>query len=96
MIALLEWAPPERGRRRKAVTVKEDNVLHLRLYRASLQRGPRTPEAVLRRRVQCDSRLVEAEGQPGGRPLFPTAQSRRGYVGAAAGLPAGETRLPGV
>ena len=51
MIALLEWAPPERGRRRKAVTVKEESVLHLRLYRASLQRGPRTPEAILRRRV---------------------------------------------
>ena len=51
MIALLEWAPPERGKRRKAVTVEEEGVLHLRLYRASLQRGPRTPEAILRRRV---------------------------------------------
>lgn len=51
MIALLEWAPPERGRRQKAVMVKEDHVLHLRLYRAALQKGPRTPEAILRRRV---------------------------------------------
>ena len=31
MIALLEWAPPERGKRKKSVTVKEESVLHLRL-----------------------------------------------------------------
>ena len=62
MIALLEWAPPERGRRRKAVTVKEDNVLHLRLYRASLQRGPRTPEAVLRRRVLAAGKRLRKLG----------------------------------
>ena len=62
MIALLEWAPPERGRRRKAVTVTEDNVLHLRLYRASLQRGPRTPEAVLRRRVLAAGKRLRKLG----------------------------------
>lgn len=62
MIALLEWAPPERGKRRKAVTVKEDNVLHLRLYRASLQRGPRTPEAILRRRVLAAGKRLRKLG----------------------------------
>ena len=62
MIALLEWAPPERGRRRKAVTVKEEGVLHLRLYRASLQRGPRTPEAVLRRRVLAAGKRLRKLG----------------------------------
>lgn len=62
MIALLEWVPPERGRRRKAVTVKEENVLHLRLYRASLQRGPRTPEAILRRRVLAAGKRLRKQG----------------------------------
>lgn len=62
MIALLEWASPERGRRRKAVTVKEESVLHLRLYRASLQRGPRTPEAVLRRRVLAAGKRLRKLG----------------------------------
>ena len=62
MIALLEWVPPERGRRRKAVTVKEENVLHLRLYRASLQRGPRTPEAILRRRVLAAGKRLRKMG----------------------------------
>ena len=62
MIALLEWVPPERGRRRKAVTVKEENVLHLRLYRASLQRGPRTPEAILRRRVLAAGKRLRKLG----------------------------------
>ena len=62
MIALLEWVPPERGRRRKAVTVKEENVLHLRLYRASLQRGPRTPEASLRRRVLAAGKRLRKLG----------------------------------
>ena len=62
MIALLEWTPPERGKRRKAVTVKEDSVLHLRLYRASLQRGPRTPEAILRRRVLAAGKRLRKLG----------------------------------
>ena len=62
MIALLEWAPPERGKRRKAVTVEEEGVLHLRLYRASLQRGPRTPEAILRRRVLAAGKRLRKLG----------------------------------
>ena len=62
MIALLEWAPPERGKRRKAVTVEEEGVLHLRLYRASLQRGPRTPEAILRRRVLAAGKRLRKQG----------------------------------
>ena len=62
MIALLEWAPPERGKRRKAVAVKEDHVLHLRLYRAALQRGPRTPEAILRRRVLAAGKRLRKLG----------------------------------
>ena len=62
MIALLEWAPPERGKRRKTVTVKEDHVLHLRLYRAALQRGPRTPETILRRRVLAAGKRLRKLG----------------------------------
>lgn len=47
MIALLEWTPPEGGKRE----IRETSVLHLRLLRVTLPRGRRTPEAVLRRRV---------------------------------------------
>ena len=50
MIALLEWVSPE-GRGRRKTAVEEDFVLQLRLYRAAIVKGARTPEAVMRRRV---------------------------------------------
>lgn len=62
MIALLEWTPPERGKRKKSVTVKEESVLHLRLLRTVVQRGPRTPEAVLRRRVLASGKRLRKLG----------------------------------
>lgn len=62
MIALLEWIPPERGKRRKSVEVKEEIVLHLRLYRMGLLRGSRTPEAVLRRRVLAAGKRLRKLG----------------------------------
>ena len=62
MIALLEWTPPERGKRKKSVTVKEESVLHLRLLRTVVQRGPRTPEAVLRRRVLAAGKRLRKLG----------------------------------
>ena len=78
MIALLEWVLPERGKRRKAAAVKEEIVLHLRLYRMGVLRGPRTPETVLRRRVLAAGKrlrkmgvtqAVLPEGFPYGREL---------------------------
>lgn len=62
MIALLEWAPPERGRRRKTVTVKEGSVLHLRMYRAAIRRSPRTPETILHRRVLAAGKQLRKLG----------------------------------
>ena len=60
MIALLERAPPERGR--KTPAVKEEIVLRLRLYRAAVQRGPRTPEAIVRRRVLAAGKRLRKLG----------------------------------
>ena len=62
MIALLEWTPPERGKRQKSVTVKEEPVLHLRLLRTGVLRGPRTPETVLRRRVLAAGKRLRKLG----------------------------------
>ena len=62
MIALLEWTPPERGKRMKSVTVKEESVLHLRLLRAGVQRGTRTPETILRRRVLAAGKRLRRLG----------------------------------
>ncbi len=60
MIALLEWVPQGKGRR--AAAMKEDVVLHLRVLRLALERGPRTPEAVLRRRVGKAARQLKKLG----------------------------------
>lgn len=62
MIALLEWTPPERGKRQRSVTVKEEIVLHLRLLRAGVLRGARTPETVLRRRVLAAGKRLRKLG----------------------------------
>ncbi len=62
MIALLEWAPPERGKRQKSVVVREEIVLHLRLFQVEILRGTRTPEAVLRRRVLAAGKRLRKLG----------------------------------
>lgn len=62
MIALLEWTPPERGKRQRSVIVKEEMVMRLRLLRAGVLRGPRTPEAILRRRVLAAGKRLRKLG----------------------------------
>ena len=62
MIALLEWAPSERGGRRKAVSVREESVLHLRMLRADVTRSERTPDAILRRRVTAAGKRLRKLG----------------------------------
>lgn len=48
MFGILTWSPPERGKRRRAVETAERMVLHTRFACAYVQRGPHTPEAVVR------------------------------------------------
>ena len=51
MIALLEWAPRQANERRSAVQMEEDRILQMRVCRVRLRRGERTPELLVRRRV---------------------------------------------
>ena len=51
MIGLMVWKEPQSGKRQKHITVREGSILHMRVLKAEILRGPRTPEAVLRRRV---------------------------------------------
>ena len=51
MTAMLRWTPPVRGKHQRSVEIKEQMILHTRFLCVWVLRGPRTPEAVLRRRV---------------------------------------------
>lgn len=51
MVGLIVWKAPQPGKKQKNVTVREVSILHMRFLRAEIIRGPRTPEAILRRRV---------------------------------------------
>lgn len=48
MIGLLLWKLPEK--RGRSLRVGERSILHMRFTCAEITRGPKTPEAVLRRR----------------------------------------------
>ena len=66
MIALLEWTPPERGKRKKSVTVKEESVLHLA---PANRRAAGTPDAGGRSAppgAGGGKAPAEAGGHPGG------------------------------
>ena len=54
MIGMLIWE--------KAVAVKERSILRVRFWCAEVQRGPRTPEAVLRRRVAAAGKRLRKQG----------------------------------
>lgn len=57
MVSLLQWRDASRGPR--PIRLREVSVLHTRFLCAELPRSPRTPEAVLRRRVrQAGKRLL--------------------------------------
>lgn len=62
MFGILTWSPPERGKRRRAVETAERIVLHTRFACAYVQRGPHTPEAVVRRRVASAIRRLQKAG----------------------------------
>ena len=60
MRGMLIWKMPERGG--GAVRLRERSVLHVRFLCAEVARGPRTPEAVVRRRVASAARRLGKAG----------------------------------
>lgn len=62
MFGLWIWTPPERGERRRAIETGERTVLHTRFFCVYVQRGPRTPEAVVRRRAAAAARKLQRAG----------------------------------
>lgn len=62
MVGLLIWKEPRPGKRQRAVTVRECSVLHMRFLQAEVLRGPKTPEAVLRRRAAAAGKRLRKQG----------------------------------
>ena len=62
MVGMLLWKSPEPGKKQKPVVLKERMVLHMRFACGEIVRGPRTPEAVLRRRVQSAAKRLRQNG----------------------------------
>lgn len=62
MIGLLLWKAPRAGERKKAVTMREDSILHMRFLRLEVLRGERTPEGVARRRVLAAGKRMRKLG----------------------------------
>ena len=62
MVGMLLWKTPQAGKREKVVTVKERSILHVRFMCAEILRGPKTPEAVLRRRIATAGKRLRKLG----------------------------------
>lgn len=62
MVGMILWTPPESGKRQKRVAVEEKIVLHMRFACVKIVRGPRTPEAVVRRRVLSAAKRLRKLG----------------------------------
>lgn len=62
MFGMFIWSLPERGKRQRAVETAERLVLHTRFLCVQVLRGPRTPEAVVRRRVASAARRFQRSG----------------------------------
>jgi len=60
MVGMLIWKVPGKGDR--GVTVQERSILHVRFQCAEILRGPKTPEAVLRRRVTAAAKRLHKLG----------------------------------
>lgn len=59
MIGMLLWKIP--GKRERAISLRERSVLHTRFLCAEVARGPRTPEAILRRRMAAAIRKLRRQ-----------------------------------
>ena len=62
MIGMMTWTPPAGGVRQKSVVLETRALLHLRVAWASVARGPRTPEALVRRRVLTAAKRLRKAG----------------------------------
>lgn len=62
MIGILLWKEPRRGLIPGAAAPAERSILHMRFMWAEIARGPRTPEAVLRRRASAAARRLRRAG----------------------------------
>ena len=90
MIGVLTWTPPAGGIRQKSVTVEMRSLFHMRVAWAAVTKGPRTPEAVVRRRVLTAARRLRKAGT--GRLVVPEAftygeQLEKGGVTPVATVP---------
>ena len=62
MTGMFLWKSPETGRRGKTVILTERSVLHMRFLCAEVVRGPKTPEAVARRRAAAAAKRLHKAG----------------------------------
>ena len=62
MIGMMTWTPPAGGVRQKSVVLETRALLHLRVAWASVAKGPRTPEALVRRRVLTAAKRLRKAG----------------------------------
>lgn len=60
MYGMIVWTLPEKGKR--AVRLTQRSCLRMRFACAEIVKGPRTPEAVLRRRVLAAARRLQKQG----------------------------------
>ena len=62
MMGLIQWTPPAGGKRLRRPALEEKRILRMPFAEADILRGPRTPEAVLRRRVSAAARRLRRAG----------------------------------
>ena len=62
MVGIFLWKEPRPGKRQRSVTVREVSILHMRFLQAEILRGPKTPEAVVRRRAAAAGNRLRKQG----------------------------------
>ena len=62
MVGMLVWKKPQSGKRERAVVIREKTILHVNVCCAEILKGPRTPESVLRRRINSAAKKLEKSG----------------------------------
>ena len=62
MVGMLLWKSSQAGKKQKYAAVRERSILHMRFLCAEVLRGPRTPEAILRRRVLAAGKRLRKQG----------------------------------
>ncbi len=62
MVGMILWKVPQEGKRQRRAALSERTVLHMRFACAEIVRTPKTPEALLRRRVQAAAKRLRKLG----------------------------------